>query len=110
MFLNKCYFYCTLSRQAEVLNYPKYCLSEIGPAPFISDNRGSTVYSSAVCDKIVSVKNECLGDKGVGCRSMTYVVSAACCVAFHNVSLMVCSIYYGVYLSVRDIPIFLIYM
>ena len=43
MFLNKCYFYCTLSRQAEFPNYPKYCLSEIGSALFISDNRGSTV-------------------------------------------------------------------
>jgi hypothetical protein len=44
VFLSKCYFYCTLSRQAEFPNYPKYCLSEIGSAPFISDNRGSTVY------------------------------------------------------------------
>jgi hypothetical protein len=43
VFLNKCYFYCTLSRQAEFPNYPKFCLSEIVSAPFISDNRGSTV-------------------------------------------------------------------
>jgi hypothetical protein len=39
----KFYFHCTLSRQAEFPNYPKYCLSEIGSAPFISHNRGSTV-------------------------------------------------------------------
>ena len=43
MFLNKCYFYCALTRQAEFPNYPKFCLSEIGSAPFISHNRGSTV-------------------------------------------------------------------
>jgi hypothetical protein len=43
VFLRECYFYCTLSREAEFPNYPKYCLSEIGSAPFISDNRGSTV-------------------------------------------------------------------
>jgi hypothetical protein len=40
--MNKCYLYCTLSRQAEFPNYPKFCVSEIGSAPFISDNRGST--------------------------------------------------------------------
>jgi hypothetical protein len=41
--MSKCYLYCTLSRQAEFPNYPKFCLSEIGSAPLISDNRGSTV-------------------------------------------------------------------
>jgi hypothetical protein len=40
--MNICYLYCILS-QAEFPNYPKFCLSEIGPASFISDNRGSTV-------------------------------------------------------------------
>jgi hypothetical protein len=45
MFLNKCYFYCTLSRQTEFWNYPKLCLSEIGSAPFISDNQRSTVFA-----------------------------------------------------------------
>ena len=42
--MNICYFYCTLLRQAEFPNYPKFCISEIGSVPFISDNRGSTVY------------------------------------------------------------------
>jgi hypothetical protein len=45
------------------------------------------VYSSAVCDEGVSVKNEGLGDKGVGCRSMKYIVSAPLvvlpCVLYH---------------------------
>jgi hypothetical protein len=44
VFLNKCYFYCILSRQAEFPNYPKIYLSEIGSAPFISVNVGSTVF------------------------------------------------------------------
>jgi hypothetical protein len=48
VFLNKCYFYCTLSWRAEFPNYPKYCLSEIGSAHFISDNRGSTVFATCV--------------------------------------------------------------
>lgn len=34
----------------------------------------------------------------------------ASCVAFHIVSLMVCSIYYGVYLSLRGVPNFVIYI
>jgi hypothetical protein len=46
VFLNKCYFYCALSRQAEFPNYPKFCLSEIGSVPVISHNRGSTVHNN----------------------------------------------------------------
>ena len=38
-------FLLHLSREAEFPNYPKFCLSEFGSAPFISDNRGSSLYS-----------------------------------------------------------------
>jgi hypothetical protein len=49
VFLSKFYFYCTLSRQAEFPNYPKYCLSETRSAPFISDNWGCTVFHQIKC-------------------------------------------------------------
>ena len=38
-------FLLHLITSTEFPNYPKYCLSEIESAPFISDNRGSTVYT-----------------------------------------------------------------
>jgi hypothetical protein len=42
--MNICYLYCTLSREAEFSNYPKFCLSEIGSVSVISHNRVSTVF------------------------------------------------------------------